>query len=313
MIRTRHLLPLRQAAKRRFVHGLLTRIGFSALAALVMLLSVTAAGSTQSTGRIFLPLIQQDGADQDAAATATETGADGQEQGGRPKSRPTIVLVHGAWADGTGWQEVIKRLEREGYPVIAVQNPLTSLVDDVATTKRVLDAQTGPTIVVGHSYGGAVITGAAVGNANVKALVYIAAFGPAVGEPIGALLQQYPTELGQILEFDAAGFGYLNRARFRAVFAADVDRATAGVMAAAQKPAFGGIFSEHLDAVAWATIPSWYMVAKEDKALHPDMERFIANRMGATTVEIKASHVPFISQPSEVVKLIEKAVRATVQ
>lgn len=297
--------------------GRLVRVGLSALMALVVLLVVAVSGHTQSTGRVFLPLVQQPAASSQEASstiteTITETVTEGQAEGGRPKSRPTIVLVHGAWADGTGWQEVIKRLEREGYPVIAVQNPLTSLVDDVATTKRVLDAQTGPTIAVGHSYGGAVITGAAVGNANVKALVYIAAFAPAIGEPIGALLQQYPTELGQILEFDTAGFGYLNRARFRAVFAADVDRATAGVMAATQKPAFGGIFAEHLDAVAWATIPAWYMVAKEDKALSPAMERFLAQRMGATTVEIKASHVPFISEPGEVVKLIEKAVRATV-
>jgi len=283
---------------------LLVRIGFSVLATCVILLSAVASGYTQSDGQVFLPLIQQG----DQAVTAS--GEDEDEKAGQP--RPTIVLVHGAWADGTGWQEVIKRLDREGYPVIAVQNPLTSLVDDVATTKRVLDAQTGPTIVVGHSYGGAVITGAAVGNPQVKALVYIAAFGPAPGEPLGLLLQQYPTELGQILVFDAAGFGYLDRTRFRAVFAADVDRSTARVMAAAQKPAFGGIFSEHLDAAAWATIPSWYMVAKDDKALHPDMERFIANRMGATTVEVAASHVPFISKPQEVVKLIEKAVRATV-
>lgn len=282
----------------------LFRVGVSLLATVVVLLSTVASGYTQSDGQVFLPLVQQ--GDQSVVAADHEE----DERAGKP--RPTIVLVHGAWADGTGWQEVIKRLDREGYPVIAVQNPLTSLVDDVATTKRVLDAQTGPTIAVGHSYGGAVITGAAVGNPNVKALVYIAAFGPAVGEPLGALLQQYPTELGQILVFDAAGFGYLDRTRFQAVFAADVDRSTARVMAATQKPAFGGIFAEHLDAVAWATIPSWYMVAKDDKALHPDMERFIANRMGATTVEITASHVPFISKPQEVVKLIEKAVRGTV-
>jgi pimeloyl-ACP methyl ester carboxylesterase len=284
--------------------GRLLRIGFSLLATVVVLLSAVASGYTQSDGQVFLPLVQQ--------SEQSVVASDHEQEEQEDKLRPTIVLVHGAWADGTGWQEVIKRLDRAGYPVTAVQNPLTSLADDVATTKRVLDAQTGPTIVVGHSYGGAVITGAAVGNPNVKALVYIAAFGPAAGEPLGLLLQQYPTELGQILVFDAAGFGYLNRERFRPVFAADVDRTTARVMAAAQKPAFGGIFAEHLDAVAWATIPSWYMVAKEDKALHPDMERFVANRMGATIVEINSSHVPFISQPDEVVKLIEKAARATV-
>lgn len=278
------------------------------LTAMVVLFTAVGSGYTQSGAQvdepIFLPLIQQgDG----SAAAADEADVEAAK-----KQLPTIVLVHGAWADGTGWQEVIQRLQRAGYQVIAVQNPLTSLADDVATTKRLLDAEgaKGPVIAVGHSYGGAVITGAAAGNPNVKALVYIAAFAPAVGEPIGALLEQYPTELGHILDFDAAGFAYLNRSRFRAVFAADVDPATAKVMAATQKPAFGGIFAEHLEVAAWETIPAWYMVAKNDKALSPAMERFLAQRMGATTVEIRASHVPFISQPNEVVKLIEQAARA---
>lgn len=280
----------------------LTRISVSAVAALMILLLVSASGFTQSDSQIFLPFVQQE----DSVVDAAGRGAGNQ-------ARPTIVLVHGAWADGTSWQEVIKRLAREGYPVIAVQNPLTSLADDVATTKRVLDAQTGPTIAVGHSYGGAVITGAAAGNPNVKALVYIAAFGPAAGEPIGQWLPTYPTELSTIFVEDAAHFVYLGRARFREIFAGDVDLTTAQVMAAAQKPAFGGIFAESLTAAAWETIPSWYMVAKEDKALHPDMERFFAERMGATTVEVKASHVPYISQPGEVVKLIERAARTTAQ
>lgn len=287
------------------------RIGLSILAAVVVLCSAVASGYTQSGAQadepVFLPLVQQ--------GEGTATGADEEQVEAAKKKLPAIVLIHGAWADGTGWQEVIKRLQREGYEVTAVQNSLTSLADDVATTKRVLDAagEKGPVIAVGHSYGGAVMTGAAAGNPNVKALVYIAAFAPAAGEPLGLLLQQYPTELSAILEFDAAGFGYLNRSRFRAVFAADVDPATAKIMAAAQKPAFGGIFAEHLDAAAWETIPAWYMVAKNDKALSPDMERFVAQRMGATTVELRSSHVPFISQPNEVVKLIEQAARATVR
>lgn len=315
---------------------LLARMGSATVAALILLLTVVASGYTQSTtesaAQIYLPLVQQGDPVVDTAEQQSEMAADEaqeiaeqeaamQEQDPEAgvvaaqtqKNLPTIVLVHGAWADGTSWQSVITRLEKKGYYVIAVQNPLTSLVDDVATTKRVIDAesQKGPVIVVGHSYGGAVITGAAAGNPNVKALVYIAAFAPAVGEPLGALLQQYPTELGAILVFDTAGFGYLDRSRFRAVFAADVSRTKAGVMAAAQKPTFGGIFAEHLDVAAWETIPSWYMVAKNDKALSPDMERFLAQRMSATTVEVKSSHVPFVSRPSEVVKLIEKAVKAT--
>lgn len=298
------------------------RMGLSALAALVVLLSAVAAGytqtDTQAAGQIYLPLIRQApqraAVDEASEETAEEVVDDLVDAAGR-KIRPTIILVHGAWADATGWQEVIKRLQDKDYPVLAVQNPLTSLADDVATTKRLIDAESakGPVIVVGHSYGGAVITGAAAGNPNVKALVYIAAFGPEVGEPIGALLGQYPTELGTILEPDAAGFVYLNRQRFREIFAADVSRSEAAVMAAAQKPANGHIFQESLTDAAWKTIPSWFMVAKEDKALSPAMERFYAQRMGATIVEIKSSHVPFISKPSEVVKLIEKAIKATMQ
>jgi pimeloyl-ACP methyl ester carboxylesterase len=226
-------------------------------------------------------------------------------------NKPAVVLVHGAWADGTSWQGVIPKLEQAGYIVTAVQNPLTSLADDVASTKRVIDAQVGPVIVVGHSYGGAVIGGAADGNPNVKALVYIAAFALDVGEPGFALLAQYPTELGGALVPDAAGFLYIDRAKFHDIFCQDVDPNTARVMAAAQKPVFNEIFGQTLDKAAWKTIPSWYLVATEDKALSPDMERFLANRMNATTVEVKSSHVTYISKPNEVVKLIEAAAKAT--
>ena len=227
--------------------------------------------------------------------------------------KPTVALIHGAWTDGTAWQEIIPRLENAGYPVIAVQNSLTSLADDVATTKRVIDAQIGPVIVVGHSYGGAVITGAAAGNPNVKALVYIAAAAPEVGEPLNALLGQFPTDLGTALVPDAAGFIYLDRAKFHDLFAKDVSATTAQVMAAAQKPVFGGIFEQSLKSAAWKTIPSWYLVAADDQVFSPKMERFMAERIGATTIEIKSSHVPFISHPNEVVGLIEAAAKATVQ
>jgi pimeloyl-ACP methyl ester carboxylesterase len=225
--------------------------------------------------------------------------------------KPNIVLVHGAWADGTGWQHVIPLLEDDGYIVTAVQNPLTSFADDIATTKRVIDAEAkkGPVVVVAHSYGGAVITGAA-DNANVKALVYVAAFAPEANEPIGALLGQFPpTPLGEAFIPDTAGFVYIDRAKFRAIFAADVDRTEARVMAAAQKPAAGAIFGQSAPIAAWKTIPSWYIVAKQDQTIHPDMERFFAKRMGATTTELNSSHVPFISQPEAVVKVIKKAAR----
>ena len=178
------------------------------------------------------------------------------------KDKPRIVLVHGAFADGTGWQHVIPPLEQHGYFVTAVQNPLISLADDIATTKRVLDAeaQKGPVIAVGHSYGGAVITGAAEGNPNVKALVYIAAFAPEAGEAVAAFLEQYPSLLGSGTVADSAGFLFVDRAKFREIFAADVDPKEARVMAATQKPIFGAIFGQAPAAAAWKNIPSWYLL-----------------------------------------------------
>ncbi len=287
------------------------RFSFAVFAALAAVLALASGGLAQSTpdqagGPIFLPLVQQ-------PVDGTSAGAEAAHRDRVDKTLPTIVLVHGAWADGTGWQEVIPLLEEKGYPVIAVQNPLISLANDVETTRRVIDAQPGPVIVVAHSFGGAVISGAAAGAANVKALVFIAAFALDATETGISLLTQYPTELGAALVPDAAGFLYIDRAKFRAIFAADVNKTTARVMAAAQKPVNGHIFVETLDAAAWRTIPSWYMVASEDKALSPDMERFLAQRMNATTVEVKSSHVPFISHPKEVVQLIERAAKSTVQ
>ena len=227
-----------------------------------------------------------------------------------PSGKPTIVLVHGAFADGTSWQHVIPILERAGYGVIAVQNALTSLAADVATTKRVIDAQKGPVVVVGHSYGGAVITGAAAGNPNVKALVYIAAFAPEPGEPLAAFGKKYPVALDSAQRPDAAGFVYIDRAQFREVFAKDVPATVVKVMAATQKPIIGSAFGASVPQAAWKTVPSWYMVAQDDHAINPDLERFYAKRMRATTVEIKSSHVPFISHPREVARLIEQAAGA---
>ena len=224
--------------------------------------------------------------------------------------KPAIVLVHGAFADGSSWSKVIPILQRDGYMVTAVQMPLTSLGADVETTKRVIDAQTGPVVVVGHSYAGAVITAAAAGNANVKALVYLAAFAPEAGEAIGAFGQQYPAPLGAALRPDAAGFLYVDRAQFHAVFAADLPVAETNVYAATQKPIIGNVFEAKVDQVAWKTIPSWYLVSRDDRAINPDLERFYAKRMNAKTSEIKASHVAFISHPREVARLIEQAAGA---
>ena len=231
-----------------------------------------------------------------------------------PAAKPTIVLVHGAFADATGWQHVIPILERDGYNVIAVQNPLSSFAADVETTKRLIDAQQGPMVVVGHSYGGAVITEAAADNVNVKALVYLSAFAPDAGEPIGAFGEKYPAPpLNATLKPDAAGFLYIDRAQLRDVFAKDVSATEASVMAATQKPLNKSVFTASPSEAAWKTIPSWYVVAQEDRAINPDLERFYAKRMGAKTTEIKSSHVSFISHPAEITRLIEEAASAAVK
>jgi pimeloyl-ACP methyl ester carboxylesterase len=227
--------------------------------------------------------------------------------------KPTIILVHGAFADGSAWQDVVPLLQRDGYKVIAVQNSLAMLAEDIATTKRVIDAETqhGRTVVaVGHSYGGAVISGAAAGNANVKALVFIAAFAPDAGEPVGAFNEKYPSDLGTALVPDAAGFVYIDVDKYHGVFAGDLPLHQTRAMAVAQKPIFGAIFGQSVPAAAWRTIPSWYLVAQQDRSINPDLERFYAKRMNATTSEIKSSHLPFISQPQKVAALIEAAASA---
>ena len=223
-------------------------------------------------------------------------------------SKISIVLVHGAFADGSSWNKVIPLLEAEGFTVTAVQNPLKSLSEDVATTKRVLDAQKGDVVLVGHSYGGAVITEAAAGNSKVKALVYVAAFAPDAGETLGALGERFPAApLGTAVVPDSAGFLYIDRAKVADVFANDLPKEEAALLAATQKPLAAAIFGEPLKAAAWKSIPSWYVVSTQDKAINPDLERFMAKRMNAKTKELKASHVSFISNAPEIAKVIESA------
>ena len=225
--------------------------------------------------------------------------------------KTSVVLVHGAFADGSGWGDVIPLLEKAGYDVIAVQNPLTTYGDDVATTRRVIDAQQNSVVLVGHSYGGAVITKAAVGATNVRALVYVAAFAPDAGENLQTLLQQYPSKIGAALVPDAAGFLYIDRAQFKEAFAGDVSERDLSILAAAQKPINSVTFGQVYETPAWKDIPSWYLLATEDQAINPALQRMFAERMRATTHEVKSSHVPFVSQPATVAKIIGEAAEAT--
>jgi len=226
-------------------------------------------------------------------------------------TRPNIILVHGAWADGSGWSAVIEDLQAKGYKVTAPQFPLTSLADDVARLRQVLALQNGPTILVGHSYGGQIITALGTDAPNVVGLGYIAAFGLDEGESLGAALSQGPPTPALLHRFvDKRGFVWLTEDDFVNHFAADVDPVKARVMYAVQQPLAATAFNEVMGIPAWKSLPSWYMVATNDQALPPDAERLFAKRMGATVVEVPSSHLPFVSHPRDVVKLIETAAEA---
>jgi pimeloyl-ACP methyl ester carboxylesterase len=222
--------------------------------------------------------------------------------------RPNIVLVHGAWADGSCWSGVIELLQVEGFQVRAPQFPLSSLADDVARLRQVLEFQEGPSIVVGHSYGGQIITALGPDAPNVAGLVYIAAFALDEGESLGALLSQGPvTPALAHLFTDSRGFAWLSEDDFVNHFAGDVDPTHARVMYAVQQALASSAFTDIIGAPAWRELPSWYLVAQNDEAIPPDAERMFASRMGATTVEIPSSHVAMVSHPDEVAELIEKA------
>jgi pimeloyl-ACP methyl ester carboxylesterase len=224
---------------------------------------------------------------------------------------PNIVLVHGAWADGSCWSGVIERLQADGYNVTAPQFPETSLADDVARLRNVLARQDGPTIVAGHSYGGQIMTALGSDAPNVVGLVYIAAFGIDEGESLGALLGQGPpTPALAHLIVDEQGFGWLPEDDFVGHFAADVDPVRARVMYAVQQGLSMSTFDDVMGEPAWKSQPTWYLVAQNDEAIPPDAERQFASRMGATTVEVPASHVAMVSRPAEVTELIVRAAKS---
>src|SRR5882672_7215921 len=219
----------------------------------------------------------------------------------------SIVLVHGGFVDGSGWEDVYKILTKDGYNVSIVQNPTTSLADDVAATKRILSTLPGPAILVGHSYGGAVITEAGT-DPRVVGLVYIAAFAPDKGESVATLIKDpVPGAPVPPILPPQDGFLFLDRAKFAASFAADLPKAKADFMANSQVPwgldALNGAISEP----AWKTKPSWYLVATDDKMIPPPAQQFMSKRAGSTVVEVKGSHAVYVSKPEEVAALIRKA------
>lgn len=220
-----------------------------------------------------------------------------------------IVLVHGAFADGSGWAGVAEILEKDGYTVQIAQPPETSYAEDVKYAKAVVDAMDGPVVLVGHSYGGAIITEAG-NDPKVKALVYIAAFAPEAGESSASILEVIPGAAKSIHP-DSLGNFVIDQNQFHADFAADVPPATAHLMAQSQVPFSKDSFTSTVTTPAWKTKPSWYMVATEDRTINPDNERRMAKRANATTVEVKGSHAVYVSHPKEVAKLIEAAATST--
>lgn len=223
---------------------------------------------------------------------------------------PNIILVHGAWADGSSWNKVIPILKNAGYRVIAVQLPLHSLADDVATVKRAIELFGGPTILVGHSYGGFVITNAAYNNPIVTGLVYIAAFVPDEGESLSNFVD--PSKLPQgLLVFDSGGFGYINPEMFPQAFAQDVNSTEAKIMATVQKPINQSVLGEKSGPPAWKHLPTWYQVSESDHMIPPDAERQFANRINATTISINSSHASLVSHPNEIAQFILNATRGS--
>jgi len=223
----------------------------------------------------------------------------------------TVVLVHGGFVDGSGWEGVYKILRKDGYRVSIVQNPTISLTDDVAATKRIVAAQSGPVILVGHSYGGAVITEAG-NDPKVAGLVYITAFAPDRGESVSTLIKDPPpgAPVPPILP-PQDGYLFLDKAKFPASFAADVDAERAAFMADSQVPWGVGALSGTISEPAWKAKPSWYLVASDDRMIPPPAQRFMSKRAGSTVVEVAGSHAIYVSQPNAVAALIEKAAKST--
>jgi pimeloyl-ACP methyl ester carboxylesterase len=227
-------------------------------------------------------------------------------------SKFNIVLVHGIWFDASSWSKVIPSLQNAGHRVIAAHLPLHSLTGDVATVKRAIGLLGRPTILVGHAYGGFVITNAAYNNPNVKGLVYVAAPAPMEGQSMTTVLSPFPKEFEgkSLLIFDQGGFAYINPTLFHDFLAQDVDQAQANILAVVQKPGnLSGIVNEKSGPPAWKQLPTWYQVSENDHAIPPALERVFAKQMNATTISLPSSHTSIVSHPNEIAQLILNATK----
>jgi pimeloyl-ACP methyl ester carboxylesterase len=235
-----------------------------------------------------------------------------QPQGvqGMATNATNIVLVHGVWADGSSWSKVIPILENAGHRVIAVQLPLSSLADDVATVKRAIDLVGGPTILVGHSYGGFVITNAGYNNQNLTGLVYVSAFGPDEGESTANFVDVAKLPPG-LLVFDSGGYAYINPEMFHQAFVQDANATEAQIMAVVQKPAHQSILTEPSGPPAWKQLPTWFEVSESDRIIPPDAQRQFAQRMNATTISLNSSHASLVTHPDEIAQLILNATKGS--
>jgi pimeloyl-ACP methyl ester carboxylesterase len=233
--------------------------------------------------------------------------SDSKAQAAPPPGAQNIVLVHGAWADGSSWSKVIPLLEAKGLHVVAAQIPLTSLADDVATTKRALALLDGPVVLVGHSYGGAVITEAG-NDPKVVALVYVAAFAPGNGESVASISKPYPpSPLGAELRPDAHGFLKITSKGVAEDFAQDLAGKEQQTLTAAEGPTAAAAFGATITTAAWTSKPSWFVIASQDRAIPPELEKAEAKKMGATSITLPSSHLAMLSHPKEVAELIERA------
>jgi pimeloyl-ACP methyl ester carboxylesterase len=238
-----------------------------------------------------------------AAALAGILGSPAHAQTAAPVEAKNVVLIHGAWADGSSWAEVIPLLQAAGLNVTAVQNPLTSLADSVAETRRALALQDGPTVLVAHSWAGTVLSESGL-DPKVTALVYVAARAPDAGEDFVALSGKFPAGAVRAGVQEHDGFTKLSEDSFLKYFANGVEPTKAKVLYAVQEPTAASLFGERTTVAAWHSKPSWYAVSKLDQTINPDLERFLAKRMNATTVEIEAGHLSLVSHPREIADLI---------